>query len=451
MKKKMLCVFAAIAVCFSFQLYAEDDFINIDMSIAPKDSSAAAEPAATAVPAASPEPAATAVPSSAAESAATAVPAAVPESAAAAVPAVQDTPIPPPSAEQQSSAPGANVTEEKSASAEASVEIAEEDTEGIIILSPGETEINRLEEYMAKRRKPAAVGQEITAKKGAVESVEDEFKRTSAQERAAAEAQGMEYQEEQDYDLSFDYGDDEAKVVVVEAEEKATIERAGYVLVEKAGFISKSFSEDGFIYNLDKKEMMVQTDTAFIRITAGIPVKKGTEFMVYSDKEQVIDNDSGEVLGSLIKVAGVAVVLEKAKENTYKVRIKKSYEPIKIDYKIKARRDVKDYHMKVSSKKRGKSQAREVNGAIVKVLGDAVTPSIRSIVYINRGVGDGVLPGDRFSVFQAGREDEKTEDISYDIKGQLLVINAMHNSATALILKHDRLIKAGDSVKSIKK
>lgn len=412
MNKRSFAAAAAaivLAAFFSSQLMSED-FINIDMSIAPKDTAATPEPAASPV-----------------------------EGAAAKTPEAQDTPIPLPPQEQAK-------TTEEAAALQAS---AEEDTEGIIILSPGETEINRLEEYLAKRRRPEPASQDLRERRGAVESVEEEMAREQAAARAKAGDEGPGYAEESDYDFSFDYGD-EAAIVVLEAKEKAVIERAGYVLVEKAGFISRSFTEDGFIYNLNKRIMMAQNDTAFIRLTSGVPAKKGTEFMIYSDNEQVFDVDSGEILGNLIKVAGVARVLEKAKDNTYKVRIIRSYEPIKIDYKIKARRDLKDYHMKLTSRVRGKQRTSEVGGSIVKVHGDAVTPSIRHIVYINRGVGDGILPGDRFNVYQRGRDDEAGEDISYDSKGQLLIINAMHNSATALILKHDRLVKAGDAVKLIR-
>ncbi len=411
-KRRLAAAAAVIILAFSFSslIQSEDDFINIDMSIAPKDTSAASEPAVS-------------------QDTGTAVN----------TPEVQDTPIPPPPQEQVKA-------QESEAAVQPSIE--EEDTEGIIIISPGETEVNRLEEFMVKRRRP--VSQDLQVRKGTVESVEEEVSRqqAAAREKTGTEAPG--YADEGDYEITFDYGGDESAVVVVEAQEKAVIERAGYVLVEKAGFISKNFTEDGFIYNLNKRVMMAQTDTAFIRLTAGVPVKAGTEFMIYSDKEEVFDADGGEPLGNLIKVAGVAKVLEKAKDNTYKVRITRSYEPINIDYKIKARRDVRDYHVKLTSKVRGKGRVSEVSGSIVKVHGDAVTPSVRHIVYINRGVGDGILPGDRFNVYQKGRDEEAGEDTSYDIKGQLLIINAMHNSATALILKHDRLVKAGDAVKLVR-
>lgn len=295
------------------------------------------------------------------------------------------------------------------------------DTDGIIILSPGESETSELEKYITNKRK--------------------QFKPLDEE----PEEQGADGE-----DLVFNYGSEEAGIIVVEAESKGTVDRAGYVLVEKGGFISGNFSGDGYIYSLDEhKEMLVAGDFAYIKLTAGIGAPKGKQFTIFDDSEEVMNPATGEMLGKMIKFLGVAKVANSIEDNIFKVQITKSYDPIRNNYKIKARQDLKKYHKEINLKVRKKNV--EARASIVKVKDDVQNLKNRDLVYLDAGIIAGLLPGEKMGIFRQSTETASGKQSDYHRIGTLFIINSMQTSSVGLIVKNDDVIKVGDIVKTLGK
>ncbi len=166
------------------------------------------------------------------------------------------------------------------------------DSEGIIILSPGEVEPSILEKYI-KYEKPSK------------EKVEVEER---------AEVIKKEKEEVEGGEVTFEYKEEEAEVVLIEGEPKEKIEKAGLLLLEKAGFISQDFVEDGIIFNPEKNFSLLQGKFVFVNITVGKPVKKGDKFIVYNDSEEVFNPKTDEYVGRMINVNGIIKINKKVKE-----------------------------------------------------------------------------------------------------------------------------------------
>ncbi len=350
---------------------------------------------------------------------------------AAETPAAEDVAAAEPTAEPVKEEP---VAEKKNKS----VEIAEDEgnDEGIILLSPGETELSQLEKYMVSKRKQFKPEEEGEERAGGVEGEEGE---------AAAEGAG-----EEGGGTTFIYEPEDSGIVLLEAESKGKVERAGYVLVERGGFISPNFTADGTIYALDEhKEYLSAPDFAYIKLTVGKGAPVGREFTVYDDSEEVYNEAAGGSMGRLIKFMGVVKVVSRIEDNIYKVQIKKSYDLIKNDFKIKARNDLKKYHKEISFKVRKKNLA--VEAFIIKVLGDVIGLKDKDLVYIDAGINKGLLPGEKMGIFRQTSDAASGKEEKYHRLGTMIVLNSVQRSAVGVIIKQDDIIKVGDIVKTLAK
>jgi hypothetical protein len=294
------------------------------------------------------------------------------------------------------------------------------DNEGIIILLPGESEPSQMEKYVGNKSK--------------------QFK----PEETTAE------NEEERGGTTFEYEPDSSGIVLLESESKGKVEKAGYVLVERGGFISNNFTEDGFIYSLDEhKELLSAPDFAYIKLTVGKGAPKGKEFTIYTDGEDVMDTAAGESMGKFINFVGVAKVVEPIEDNIYKVQIKKSYEPIFSNYKIKARSDMKKYSKDLNLKVRKKNLA--VEAYIVKVKDNLEVMKGKDLVYIDAGVSKGLLPGEKMGIYRPTQNNDTGIQENYHKIGTLLIINSVQSSSVGFIIKSDDVIRVGDIVKTILK
>jgi hypothetical protein len=315
------------------------------------------------------------------------------------------------------------------------------DTEGIIILSPGEVEPEMLEKYI-KHEKPSKEKIEVETEEKVIAKPEKVQEKEMEEEAAAEEEGGGE--------ISFEYKETEADVVLIEGTPKEKIEKAGFLMVEKAGFISQSFTEDGIISNDSNESLLLQNKYVYVKITVGKGIKKGDRFIVYDDSEEVFNPVNDEYLGRLINVVGVIKIVKKIKENIYKAKIIKNYDLIKDGYKIKLRKELSDYHSKITRKE--KKKIADIEGFIVKVKNRDKDSLIRSrdIVFIDKGLDSGLLPGVKMDIIRENENRETGETEKYRVIGQIIVINSMKNTSTAIIVSNNDIIKIGDIVRTVK-
>ncbi|MGD0565925.1 MAG: hypothetical protein ABSA34_01180 [Candidatus Goldiibacteriota bacterium] len=238
-------------------------------------------------------------------------------------------------------------------------------------------------------------------------------------------------------------------VLLTDAKEKMF--RDHYILVERSGFISDNFTQDGVVYNLQNRESMQQGMYCYIKMDAGKSAKPGTEFITYTDEQNVADPVTGEELGNLVIVSGRGTVIEKADaEGIWKVRIEKNYNILHNNSKIKLRRDFKDYYNKVTTAV--KKRTGQIQGFIIlRQNGFTNGIKVSDIVFIDRGIRDGLLPGEKMEIFRATPNKDTGVDDAYNKLGTALVINVMKNNATVLITHSYSEMQIGDIVKTIQK
>ncbi len=294
------------------------------------------------------------------------------------------------------------------------------ETEGIIILQPGETESEELEKYILSRRV-------------SVNTDSENFE--ADEEKADVE------------NIKFDYDEDEsAKLVIMNEKGKKRIENTGYVMVERAGFISDNFTQDGTLYSKAGKSAIGQGDKVYVDITVGKGFKPGTEFIVYDDSEDAIDPETEGYLGKYIQVCAVGRIIKNVKDSKYEAKIIKSYNLVRDRFKIKLRRDVKEYHKKLSVKPRKRNI--KTDGYIIKAANGINAISKNDIVYINRGLDKNILPGQKFNIIRTEKDPVTKEIEDYHIIGTAMVVNSLKSTCVAVIMSQTDLIRAGDLVRT---
>lgn len=295
---------------------------------------------------------------------------------------------------------------------------ASSEEEGVVILNPGETSIEQLEKYIKSKNKITDLGDgDLTEENITIEGPNAEQGETGG-------------------------------IVLLEAESKNTIEKVGYVMVERAGFISENFPEDGFIYDLDNREILVQGMEAYIKITVGKSIKNNMQFLIYNDSENVEDMVTGGYKGKLIDIRGYGKIIEKADEGIWRVNILKNYGPINQNYKIKIRKDFKDYYNKVTTKIKKKTGV--IEAFIIKSQNDVINIKKKDVVYLNKGVDSGLMPGEKMTVYRSTPNKDTGKNDNYHKTGTLIVINSMKDSSVAIVTEQNGVINTGDMVKSAK-
>lgn len=425
--KKMSKVLLACMLLFAFLIpltfgAGEDDFI-ISADAAPPEET----PAQEAAPAPTAEPQAAATP---AEPAAT--------------PAVQ-------AMDEPTVEPTAAATVETVQAAEENPQIDRSgDTEGIIIISPGEIEPEELQKFISPVRPTQRAEIESSGTGVRVPMEEGEIKAADAQAEAAAEEDGEPVAESSQGAVVFDRAEtEESGLMLVDSSGGGKVERAGYILVENAGFVSDNFKEDGFLYSKQGRMIISQSDEIYIKLTVGKAVKPGREFIIYNDDEEVVNPMNDEYLGRYVAVCGYLKVIKKVKDDVYKARVIRSYSIIRTNYKIKMRNELKQYHNKLTGKV--PSKVPDIQGFLIKVKGNTPIISGRNIVFLDRGLKDGVMPGMRFDVFRKTVDEETGADEDYHAIGKISVINSMKNAAVGIVTSQSELFRIGDAIKSVKK
>jgi hypothetical protein len=238
--------------------------------------------------------------------------------------------------------------------------------------------------------------------------------------------------------------------IVLMAGTKEKMIKNDYVLIERSGFISDDFTEDGFVYNLEGRSSMQQGMYCYVKMAAGKEVKPGMEFLAYSDEKGISDPSTGENLGRLINIEGVGKIIENEAQGIWKVRIEKNYNILFNNSKIKLRNAFRDYFDKVASTV--KMKTGQIRGMIIlRQNGYSNGIKIKDIVYINKGFRDGLRPGDKLSVIKLSPDNDSGTGGDYNSIGSALVLNVMDKSSTAVITGNTDVIEVGDTVKTIKK
>ena len=223
----------------------------------------------------------------------------------------------------------------------------------------------------------------------------------------------------------------------------------------KAGYISPVDEKPlGHIVahrkDLIDKENLYSNEEVFINLGARDGVKVGDMYAIYQQSDKVKHPVSKKLLGRIVKVIGVLQVVE-VEEHTAGATIVKSFQPLGLNQPIKPYLDVV-----IPTNLTLMPSAKTLEGYIVAFAEDRPLNTLNEVVFIDRGLADGITPGDVFEIYRTQPlvqdPDRKMKSKLPDIvMGRLQVLAVRNGTAAAYVCKVTMEgIREGDHVRLVK-
>ena len=216
---------------------------------------------------------------------------------------------------------------------------------------------------------------------------------------------------------------------------KRTTQFAGFILEEN----KKPFAK--IIDIADNKLLASYNDIVFINRGTKNQVREGDEFLVYEIGKKIENPKNYSNVGSLVTVAAKIKVLVAYKKIS-KCRVIDSVTPFQKGYYADY-----EYPKIVLSKKNIKPN---YEGIILYINNGTGYGSLNDIVFVNRGVKDGIKAGMYFDVVKKSHKIKTSDGIKIlpqKLLGRIKVLNAREHSATGIIIDvKSELIPVGADV-----
>jgi len=204
-------------------------------------------------------------------------------------------------------------------------------------------------------------------------------------------------------------------------------------LLISSGYIAETIPSVGKIVDSQsEKNLLGKDDYAYIE--TNYPAKIGDKFYVIRSAEKVKHPESGDKLGYLIEVLGIAEVISQ-KNNVTKVKITTSYNDILIGSLLENFYEIEPPFAIDPPRK------PDINGYIVTARYLRTINGTWDIVYIDKGRKDGLEVGDMLAI-TTGKYKE--------INGVIQVINLRESTGTVIVRKINKEVIKGDTVVGIK-
>jgi LysM repeat protein len=223
----------------------------------------------------------------------------------------------------------------------------------------------------------------------------------------------------------------------------AMLASVGYVLSDEIG------NPGILIAAQDNKVLVGERDTVYIKPGRKMDPVIGDELVIYRNIRKIYHPKTKKYLGDLIVLLGVVEVFEVNKK-VLSGKVLKSYNYILTGDPVAPYDAV---HLPIIEKIPATDQV-DVRGFVVDVKEEKVSIGQYDVVYIDKGIVDGIGPGSSFRVI---RDGEKTPFYSVGrgvtlpsrTIGELEVITVGDRTATAKVLMSSEPINRGDRIETL--
>jgi len=194
----------------------------------------------------------------------------------------------------------------------------------------------------------------------------------------------------------------------------------------------------------DQKQMLAQGDVIYLS-SFGEPFSEGQDWVVFKTSREVSHPKTGASLGTLVRVLGIARVLE-TNESGATARLVRSKEPIATGDGIAFMEDFFPPDTNVPSPPEAGSA-----GTIVESRGGRMNIAQNDIVYIDYGIEEGIQEGDRFLIVHGAKRDvfgsgTAVAGLPDRNVGAIQILSTQEHTATAKIIRSIEPIAKGDTV-----
>ena len=219
-----------------------------------------------------------------------------------------------------------------------------------------------------------------------------------------------------------------------------------YSWARSEGFVAPGYWEHmgSIISSEPSKILLGEGDHVYLNVGSHFGVQPGDKYTVFRSTAPVHHPITGKTVGYKVAVLGQVEVKRILDKNQSYGIITDSYREITRGAKI---RPLEPFVSEVVMRK-GK---KHVDGFVLESKNDVMLNGAGSVVYIDVGRDDSVVPGHTFSIFQYTRNaydpdrEEKVTIPGVNI-GKLVVLRVEENTATGVVIKSSRQIEPGNVV-----
>ncbi len=217
--------------------------------------------------------------------------------------------------------------------------------------------------------------------------------------------------------------------------------------IDKVGFIRKEpVIPSGSLFKVkDDKELASTGDLVYIRPGKNITFIPGARYTVFRMFGPLVDEKTKALIGTQHYLTGVVEI--KKIEPLYAIaEIIKTYRAIAISDQLMPY-EPKSPEIPITECEKG------IDGAIIsaeekrEIIGD------NTVVFINKGINDGIKPGQSYSIYYQEKQkispDSKKEMYLAPVDfGSLIVLQTEQTTSSALITRSDKDINPGAKIRS---
>jgi len=220
-----------------------------------------------------------------------------------------------------------------------------------------------------------------------------------------------------------------------------------------AGFISDEADKPaGHIIGSDRKDIegLMVNDPVYINLGSRDGIKPGDKYALYRVGQKVKHPATKNNLGKLINIVGVLEVKD-VEEKTSRAMLLRTFEP------ISRKEAFRPYAEIVVPKDVNPLPVEKSNqGYIVAFKQPETSATEYKVVYIDKGLANGIMPGDIFEIYRDGTKandpDRGGKNVLPElVVGTLQVLSVRNNTAAAFINQSSvEDIKVGEKIRLIK-
>lgn len=199
-----------------------------------------------------------------------------------------------------------------------------------------------------------------------------------------------------------------------------------------SGYISSSLESKGTVIGSPTGRSVLNKDD-FAYIETVNPVNTGDKFYIFRSAGKVFHPETGDFMGYLIEVMGIAEVVEK-RTDIVKARITESFQEVAVG-------DLLDNFYEIEPAfETDNPKSPNIAGYIVATRQRRTANGQMDIVYIDKGSKDGLSAGDILRTILANKFSSETNSV-------IQVINTKESTATAIIRKSEKEVIPKDKIK----
>lgn len=190
------------------------------------------------------------------------------------------------------------------------------------------------------------------------------------------------------------------------------------------------------------KKLYAYGDILYVRFRPGSEMKPGDRVTLYRKTAEVYHPVIGQYIGRVIATLGVLEISTSPVNRVSEARVIQSFDSISPGDPIMPYKPPPAVPDQSTS-------GGTVRGKIVAFKVPRQVTAQGEVVYIDRGAGDGVSLGDRFTVIRQGAWESMTTRFPDYTFGELRVIGLQERTATAFVMKSTDALQRGDTVMQV--